>query len=98
MDLNEAKAYLRITSNNDDELLQSLQQAAQLYITNTTGKQYDDTNELHKLLCKLLIVHWYEHRDSIDTTTGAAVVPHSVDALLNHIANCQLYPESGETP
>ena len=94
MQLSEVKTYLHIVTDVDDELLQSLQQAAQLYITNTTGKQYDDNNELHKLLCKLLVVHWYEHRDSIDTTQGAAVVPHSIDALMYHIANCQLYSES----
>ena len=96
MQTSEIKTYLHIVTDVDDDLLQSLQQAAQLYIENTTGKQYDDNNELHKLLCKLLIVHWYEHRDSIDTTTGAAVVPHSVDALLNHIANCQLYSEAAQ--
>lgn len=94
MQLSEIKTYLHIVTDVDDELLQSLQQAAQLYITNTTGKAYDDTNELHKLLCKLLIVCWYEHRDAIDTTQGAAVIPHSVDALLNHIANCQLYGDA----
>lgn len=97
MQLSEIKTYLHIVTDVDDELLQSLQQAAQLYIENTTGKKYDDTNELHKLLCKLLITHFYEHRDAIDTTTGAAVVPHSIDALMYHIANCQLYSES-ETP
>ncbi len=95
MELQEIKTYLHITSDVDDDLLESLQQAAQLYISNTTGKEYDNTNELHKLLCKLLIVHWYEHRDSIDATQGAAVIPHSVDALLLHIANCGKY---GETP
>ena len=96
MQLSEIKTYLHIVNDVDDDLLQSLQQAAITYIENTTNKAYDDNNELHKLLCKLLVVHWYEHRDSIDTTQGATVVPHSVDALLYHIANCQLYSEAAQ--
>lgn len=87
MTLKEIKDYLRIDSDitYDDTLIEALHLAAIQYIQEATGKTYDDSNELYKLLVKILITHWYENREAVQEA-GRAEVPYSITALLNHIA------------
>ena len=63
MDLDEVKIFLRVDGNDEDSLIQSLQFASELYLTNT-GIIKDYTNDLYKTVVKLLIIHWYENRES----------------------------------
>lgn len=61
--LNEAKEWLRVDHNEDDTLIQSLITASEQYLKNATGIDYDDTNELAKVYCMVLITDWYEKRE-----------------------------------
>lgn len=66
IDRDEAKLYLRIDGNEDDILLDTLIAAAEEYIKNATGKEFDNSNRLAKLLCLVLITDWYENRAQTD--------------------------------
>lgn len=96
--LEQAKNYLKIDNDitDDDELVSSLISAAGDYVKRTTGKTNDgaDVSQLYDLCIKMLVAHWYENRAVYSSKPGAInVLPHTVTALLTHIAQCSAYPE-----
>ena len=86
MKLEEIKLYMRVDTDADDALIIGLIAAAQQYIHETSGLVYDDTNNLHQLVCKLLVAHWYEHREIVGDNKE---VPYTATRLLTHLAVCQ---------
>jgi uncharacterized phage protein (predicted DNA packaging) len=80
--LDEVKAYLRIDGTEDDILLGSLIAAAESYIKNATGIDVDESNDLHKLAVSLLVVHWYENRQTVGNLNKIAF---SLDSILMQI-------------
>ena len=86
MKLEDIKLYMRVDTDADDALITGLIAAAQQYIHETTGLVYDDTNNIHQLVCKLLVAHWYEHREIVGDDKE---VPYTATRLLTHIAICQ---------
>lgn len=99
MTLEDVKNYLRVDVDvtDDDALIQSLMAAAQQYITNQTGKQYKENDEVWNLCIKLLVAHWYDNRQINPSKPGTLEeFPHSVTAIITHISLCGAYPEAGE--
>ena len=86
MKLEEIKLYMRVDTDADDALITGLIAAAQQYLHETTGLVYDDTNNLHQLVCKLLVAHWYEHREIVGNEKE---LPYTATKLLTHLAVCQ---------
>lgn len=84
--LEEAKEYLKIEHDEEDTLVQSLIIAAENYIKNATGIEFDDTNELAKLAIKLLVVNWYENREI--NTDKANKLAFSLDVILTQLKYC----------
>lgn len=99
MELEELKGYLRVDADltEDDQLITALYDTAKQYIENTTGKKYE-SGGVFDTCARLIVAHWYEHRDIAPRTGGGVVeYPHSVDALLNHIKFCTAYePQDGQ--
>lgn len=68
MDIKEIKEYLRVTGEDEEDLISSLFLASQEYIKNGTGiepetvNQYPQLQPLYNLSSKMLISHWYENR------------------------------------
>ena len=94
MDLKYIKNYLRIDEDltDDDALIQGLMDAAQQYIAAQTGKQYLNDKVWNVCIC-LLVAHWYDNRQLNPSKPGSlAEFPHSVSALINHIALSSAYP------
>jgi uncharacterized phage protein (predicted DNA packaging) len=58
----QAKSWLRVDYDEEDEDIQMLVDAAELYLKNATGKDYDSANPLAVLYCRVLITDWYENR------------------------------------
>lgn len=67
--LDEAKQWLRIEHNDEDSLISTLISAAEKYLVNATGNAFDNTNELAKLFCYVLVTDWYENREMIGKTS-----------------------------
>lgn len=68
--LEEVKAYARIDTDEDDNLLKLIIEAAIEYLKNATGKEYPTVDEQGKVIqytqekiyLQLLIAYWYEQR------------------------------------
>lgn len=100
MTLQDVKQYLRVTTDNEDAVIQANLTAAKTYIKAQTGKtkvksgetEADiETDELWGMAVKLMVAHWYENRAIEVTGTIVARLSHTVDALVNHIAMCGDY-------
>ncbi|MED2492498.1 head-tail connector protein, partial [Bacillus thuringiensis] len=63
--LEEAKKYLRVDGDEEDDLITSFVEAAEIYIKNATSKNVDLKSELAKLAARILIAHWHENREAV---------------------------------
>lgn len=63
--IDEAKEWLRIEDDFDKKTIEMLAQAAETYLYNATGKNFNSDNQLAKLFCLVLITDWYENRELI---------------------------------
>jgi len=65
--LSEVKRWLRLEEGftDEDDLLQTLMNAAQEYIANATGRKDWGDNPIAKLLAQVLIADWYENRGAV---------------------------------
>lgn len=91
--LEEAKNWLRVDSEEDDILIQSLIKAAESYLKNATGIEYDNTNELAKLFCLVLIVDWYDDREMVGEASEK--VRHTINSILMQLTYGSDSDESG---
>ena len=92
--LKEAKEYLRVDGDEEDTLITSLIAAAEVYLKNATGKNFESTNELARLFCLVLVVDWYENRTYIAGKVGDGVRP-VIESILAQLNYCY---EGGEKP
>ena len=94
----DLKNYLRVDadSTEDDELLKSMMAAAVDYIEQLTGKKFNEDAELFNIAERELILQWYENRTSYTTKTNLNELPHSLSAILRHIALAQHYESIDE--
>ena len=83
-ELDDFKKYAKIDYDDDDSLIQIFLAASRNYIQKATGKQYDDSKELHHLLKNLLTLHFYENRQSVNAST-VNEVPFTIQNLLTFI-------------
>lgn len=95
MTLETAKNYLRIDSDltEDDILVNSLIEASKKYIESTTGKQYNDSDDLLESLSLLLVSHWYSNRNIANKTSAIDEFPHTITAILTTIKYNSNYDE-----
>ena len=85
--LKETKEYLRVDGDEEDTLITSLIAAAQEYLKNATGKIFDNTNELARLFCLVLVVDWYENRNLGAGKIGDKIRP-VIDSMLAQLNYC----------
>lgn len=91
MQLNEAKEYLRIDGDGEDDLVSSLLLASQSYIKNGTGitpenvEQNDNLEPLYNLALKLLLSHWYENRTPEIAGTSLQKLSFSLDSIFSQL-------------
>ncbi len=84
--LEETRQYLRIDDSESDMLLISLIAAAEEYLKNATGNQFDSTNPLAKLFCWVLITDWYENREH--TGKASEKTRPIVESMLAQLRHC----------
>ncbi len=98
--LAELKAFLKADYDEDteeDTLIASLGAAAVSYLEQTTGKTFSDDSDLFCLAEKQLVLHWYENRTAFSTKTNVNELPHSLQAIITHIALSSAYAELEES-
>lgn len=87
--LDEAKKYLRQDLGDDDAEIQRLVNAAEEYLLNATGRLFDQSSETARLLCLVLVAHWYEHRDMVGKV--GEQVSYTVQSMMAQLEHC--YPK-----
>ncbi|MED1023360.1 head-tail connector protein [Bacillus mycoides] len=83
--LEEAKRYVRVDGNEEDMLITSFIEAAEIYIKNATSKNVDLKSELAKLAARILISHWYENREAVGKAEQLAF---SLQSILVQLQYC----------
>ncbi|MCL9970354.1 head-tail connector protein [Anoxybacillus kestanbolensis] len=91
--LEETKQWLRVEHNDEDSLISMLINAAEKYLFNATGNTFDNTNELAKLLCHVLVTDWYENREMIGKTSEK--IRPAVESILAQLSHCYDIQEGG---
>lgn len=91
--LEEVKLYLRLDNLEEDSLIEPLIGAAEAYLKNATGMDFDRTNHLARLFCLILIADWYDNRGLTVGKVGDEVRP-IIDSILAQLSYC--YPEVPE--
>ena len=81
--LEEIKNYMRIDEDYEDNLINSLIEAANLYMLNAGVKNTE--NDLYKLAIKMLVLHWYENREVIGE---ARKLSFSLDNIITQLKYC----------
>ena len=91
--LEEAKMYLRVDHTEEDNLIESLIDAAETYLKNATGRTFDGSNYIARLFCLTLVTDWYENRGLVVGKVGEEIRPviNSLLVQLNYS-----YPEVGK--
>lgn len=86
--IDEVKEFLKIEKNNTDEdlLIQTLINAAEEYLKNATGNTFDNTNNLARLFCMILISDWYENREFIGKTSEK--VRDTINSMVTQLKYC----------
>lgn len=84
--ISEAEKFLRIEPGADDTTLQLLIGAAEKYLVNATGNQFDSTNELAKLFCLMLVTDWYENREMVGRVNDK--IRQTVESMLAQLSHC----------
>lgn len=82
MTLNDVKLYLRVDGYDEDDVIQSLIDAAKEFIKTGTGVTFTDTDARHVLTLKMIVAHWYDNRGLIGS---AAELPFTITAQLVQI-------------
>ncbi|HEF1856063.1 DNA-packaging protein [Bacillus thuringiensis] len=80
----EAKLYLRVDGNEEDDLITSFVIAAEIYIKNATSKNVNLKSELAKLAARILIAHWYENREAVGKAEQLAFSLQSIFVQLQY--------------
>ncbi len=88
--LQETKQYLRVDGADDDLLITSLINAAETYLVNATGNNFNDTNSLAKLFCWVLVTDWYENREHVGRASDK--VRPIVESMLAQLSHCYQPP------
>lgn len=88
MDLEELKLFLRIDTEEEDTLIQSLQLSAEEYLLNA-GVTKDYNKELYKLAIKILVSHWFENRSVENIGKNISKIAFGLDTIITQLKYSQ---------
>lgn len=80
--LKETKAFLKVDFDDEDILIGSLISASELYLKNATGKDFDNTNPLAVLYCKVLVYEWYKDKSLMAESKVSEKVKFTLQSIL----------------
>ncbi|MGX7745690.1 head-tail connector protein [Rhodopseudomonas parapalustris] len=96
LSLAEAKQYLRIelSYTDEDTDITALISAAEGYLKNA-GCVLNIGDEVAKLAIKMLVVHWYENRDSVLIGSISKSMEYSLQSIVTQLKYCYPIVEGG---
>lgn len=81
MELSMIKQYLKVDFDDDDELILSMQKAAESYVKNA-GVTCSYESDLYQLAILLLVTNWYENRNAVLVGTVSNKLEYSLKHIL----------------
>ena len=75
--LESVKLFLRVDGKSNDYIIQDLTENAIAYVERTTGRSFLVDNQLHRMVVKLLVRHYFDNHD--------ADIPFGVESILTQI-------------
>ena len=90
MDLTQIKLFLRVDTEEDDEIIKMQLKAAQSYLKGAGVnpekiQEGTDDFELYKLAQYMLVCHWYENRNTVLIGSISKTLEYSIASIV-----CQL--------
>ena len=79
--LEETKKYLKEDYDDEDEEIKDLIQAAEIYLKQATGKEFDSTNYLAKLYCKCLVYEWFRYKGVMGDKTVSDKTKYTLQSI-----------------
>ncbi|WP_217620790.1 head-tail connector protein [Bacillus sp. GbtcB13] len=83
-ELEDAKKFLRVDDDLEDDLILDFIAAAKIYINNAIGR-FVDGNPQFKIVAHMLVAHWYENRGMYESGTTGSSIPFTVENLLTQL-------------
>ena len=82
--LDGTKAFLRVDGDDDDAVIQSLIDAASVFIKHGTGVAVTESDAQSVLVMQMIVAWWYEDRNPAGAAseTSMQTVPWSIKAQL----------------
>ncbi|NUJ18010.1 phage gp6-like head-tail connector protein [Bacillus glycinifermentans] len=69
-ELEEAKKFLRVDGDLEDDLILGFIASAKEYITSATGLKFPNNSARADMCVKAFVTHWYENREVAGTTSN----------------------------
>lgn len=87
--LNEVKTFLKLDIEDVDEdvILKIIIDAAEEYLSDATGKVFNETNAKAKLFIFVLVTDWYENRELIGKASDK--IRLTIQSLLLQLEYCR---------
>lgn len=82
MTLEEAKEYLKVDYEDEDLLIESYIFAAEAYLKNATGREFDNTNDLAVLYCKCFIYEMFKNKNLMCTSASEKKARYTTRSIL----------------
>lgn len=96
--MTDTREWLR-DYETQESTLQMLINAAEEYLENATGKDFDHSNNLAKLFCLVLVTDWNENRQMVGKVSEK--IRFTIDSMLLQLKYCDQEGENdgeeGET-
>lgn len=90
--LEPTKQFVKVDFNDDDDLIISLIEASERKLYNATGVEFDSTNPLAVLYCKVLVKDWYENRELMVDEKTSNKVRYTLQSILLQL-KCEGYSD-----
>ena len=79
--LEETKKYLKVDYDDEDEEIKDLIQAAEIYLKQATGKEFDSTNPLAIVYCKCLVYEWFRYKGVMGDKTVSDKTKYTLQSI-----------------
>ncbi|MFR7993341.1 MAG: head-tail connector protein [Clostridium sp.] len=90
INIDDAKAFLKVDYNDEDLIIESLIIASEEYLKNATGKEFTSKNKLAVLYCKVLINEWYNNRELMDKKSVSDKIRFTLQSILLQLQYCEV--------
>lgn len=83
--LKEAKEYLKVDFDDEDDEIQDCIDAAEEYLKAATGKEFSSENKRAKRYCKVLVNEWYKDRGLMEDGKVTKKVRFTLTSIMTQL-------------